>query len=374
MTLQDVAERAGTSRTTAHYVLTGQDREMRIAEETRRRVRRAANELSYRPNLMARGLRTQVTRTIALVSDTVATDGYAGGLVYGALTAAAERGYLLFVCETEEDPEFEEQVIGELADRHVDAYLYASLFTRDVELPAALRSERLVLLNCRAPGSGHASVLPDELQAGRDAARALLDAGHSDGIWLVGEPAEQVFAGCERLQGIRQELRSAGTTLAGVVDGMWWPESAFEQFGALLDGGNRPAAVICLNDRVALGVYQALTARGLSCRATSRSISFDDSELAVWLQPPLSSVAIPHRELAAEAVRLLLSDHDVRRRRDPTADAGAPAGVDRAAGQSLNDVAAGAPAPLTRTRQPQAASSTGQPGSRVTSAPESKST
>ena len=117
MTLQDVAERAGTSRTTAHYVLTGQDREMRIAEETRRRVRRAANELSYRPNLMARGLRTQVTRTIALVSDTVATDGYAGGLVYGALAAAAERGYLLFVCETEEDPELEEHMAGELTDR-----------------------------------------------------------------------------------------------------------------------------------------------------------------------------------------------------------------------------------------------------------------
>ena len=85
VTLQDVADRAGSSRTTAHYVLTGQDREMRIAEETRRRVLRAANELRYRPNLMARGLRTQVTRTIALITDTVATEAYAGGLVYGAV-------------------------------------------------------------------------------------------------------------------------------------------------------------------------------------------------------------------------------------------------------------------------------------------------
>ena len=58
VSLQDVAGRAGTSRTTAHYVLTGKDREMRIAEDTRRKVVRAAKELSYRPNLMARGLRT----------------------------------------------------------------------------------------------------------------------------------------------------------------------------------------------------------------------------------------------------------------------------------------------------------------------------
>ena len=135
VTLQDVADRAGTSRTTAHYVLTGQDRDMRIAEETRHRVLRAANELRYRPDLMARGLRTRVTHTVALVTDTVATEPYAGGLVYGALAAAAERGYLLFVCETEGDPELEEQLIGELLDRHVDAYLYASTFTRDVELP-----------------------------------------------------------------------------------------------------------------------------------------------------------------------------------------------------------------------------------------------
>src|SRR5690349_17673747 len=85
VTLQDVADRAGTSRTTAHYVLTGRDREMRIAEGTRRRVLRAANELRYRPNLMARGLRTRVTRTIAFISDTVATEAYAGDLVYGAL-------------------------------------------------------------------------------------------------------------------------------------------------------------------------------------------------------------------------------------------------------------------------------------------------
>src|SRR4029453_7930759 len=131
-TLQDVAERSGTSRTTAHYVLTGRDREMRIAEETRRRVMRAAHELDYRPNLMARGLRTRVTRTIALITDTVASEPYAGERVYGALVAAGERGYLLFVSETGDDPDLEAHLVGELLDRQVDAYLYATLFTREV--------------------------------------------------------------------------------------------------------------------------------------------------------------------------------------------------------------------------------------------------
>jgi LacI family transcriptional regulator len=308
VTLQDVAERAATSRTTAHYVLTGQDREMRIAEDTRRRVLRAASELRYRPNLMARGLRTQVTRTIALVSDTVATEAFAGGLVYGAVAEAAERGYLVFVCETEEDPELEERVVGELADRHVDAYLYTSLFTREVDVPAGLRSQRVVLLNCCAPGSGFPSVIPDERQAGRDAAGALLERGHREGIWLVGEPNRVVIAGFERLAGIEAALAESGAALAGIVECTWWPESAYERFGAFLDGGTRPAAVICLNDRVAMGVYQALVARGLSVPEDVSVVSFDDSDLAVWLQPPLTSVGLPHRELAATAVRLLLAD------------------------------------------------------------------
>ncbi|RBY82600.1 LacI family transcriptional regulator [Geodermatophilus sp. TF02-6] len=310
MTLQHVADRAGTSRTTAHYVLTGQEREMRIAEDTRRRVLRAAHELRYRPDLMARGLRTRVTRTLALVTDSVASEAYAGELVYGSLLAAAARGYLLFVCETGEDVELEGQLVEELLDRHVDAYLYASYFTREVEVPDALRSQRLVLLNCRAPGSGLPSVVPDEVAAGRSAAAALLDAGHRDGIWLVGETEPQVIAAAERVRGMEEVLGAAGARLAGTVPSAWWPESAFEQFGAFLDERRHPRAVICFNDRVAMGVYQALAVRGLRVPGDVSVVAFDDSDLAVWLRPALSSVALPHRELATTAVELLLGEGD----------------------------------------------------------------
>jgi LacI family transcriptional regulator len=307
-TLQDVADRAGTSRTTAHYILTGQDRQMRIAEETRRRVLRAAHELRYRPDLMARGLRTRVTRTIALITDSGASEPYAGGLVSGSLAEATRRGYLLFICETGEDCDHEKQLFDELLSRQVDAYLYATYFTREVVAPEALRGQRVVLLNCRAPVSGLASVTPDEVAGGGSAAAALLAAGHRDDIWLVGEPAPHVIAGAERLQGIEEELAEAGTHLAGVVPSRWWPESAFEQFGAFLDEGHRPTAVICLNDRIAMGVYQALLMRGLTVPGDVSVVSFDDSDLAVWLQPALSSVALPHRVLATTAVDLLLGE------------------------------------------------------------------
>src|SRR5690349_22547040 len=103
VTLLQVAQRAGVSRSTASFVLAGRHLDMRISEDARQRVLRAAQELDYRPNLMARSLRTKVTRTIALVSDTLASDPYAGKAINGALAAAVAHGHLLFIAETEGD-------------------------------------------------------------------------------------------------------------------------------------------------------------------------------------------------------------------------------------------------------------------------------
>lgn len=306
VTLQDVADRAGTSRTTAHYVMTGRDRQMRISEDARSRVLQAATELHYRPNLMARGLRTAVTRTLALVTDWIASETYAGGLVYGSLTAAAARDHLLFIAESTRDPALESALIEGLLDRHVDGFLYATLHTRDVELPKSLVGERVVAVNCRTTDKSVPSVVPDEKNAGRSAGRLLLDAGHGDGIFVLGEPAEHVFAGRERLQGLTEELAASGTQLAGRVDCSWWPEPAFAAASSWLRTGVRPSALVCLNDRVALGAYQALAEHGLRVPADVSVVSFDDSDIALWLRPSLTSVALPHQALAERAVGLLL--------------------------------------------------------------------
>ncbi len=308
VTLADVAARAGTSKTTAHYVLTGRDQEMRLSEDARQRVVRAAGELGYRPNLMARGLRTDVTRTIALITDSVASGQFAGQLVYGSLAAAARHGHLLFVCETDDDPEIETRLVEELLDRRVDAFLWATSFTREVEVPPALAQGRLVLLNCRAPHTGVPSVLPDEVQAGSDSVQLLLDAGHREDVWVVGEAAEHVVAGRERRAGMRRAFTAAGVEPAGRVACSWWPESAYEAVDELLAGGTRPRALVCLNDRIAMGAYQALARHGLRIPDDVSVVSFDDSDLASWLRPQLTSIALPHYELATRAVDLLLAD------------------------------------------------------------------
>src|SRR4051812_10468315 len=248
-TLLQVAQRAGVSRSTASFVLAGRHLDMRISEEARQRVLRAAQELDYRPNLMARSLRTKVTKTVALVSDTIASDPYAGKAIHGSLAAAVAHGHLLFIGETEGDPVVEEKLISDFLDRQVDAFIYASMFTRYVRVPKLLRGRPVVLLNCltRAAGPAQHSIIPDELAAGASAARTLIDAGHRQGIHLVGTAAEHVFAGRERLAGIREGLSAAGVELAGAIDCDWWPDSAYEAVSRALATGPPPKALICLN-------------------------------------------------------------------------------------------------------------------------------
>ena len=302
----DVAQRAGVSRTTASFVMTGR-RDMRISSDAEQRVRKAARELNYRPSLLARSLRTNLSQTIGLVSDVIATEVFAGELVRGSMSTALLHDHLMFIGETEGDPEVEKRLVQNMLDRGVGGFVYAAMYTQQVRVSKTLREQPLVLLNCLARGKAVPSVIPDEREAGKTAVRELLEHGHRDRIVLVGEKAPHVLAGAERLAGVQEALHAVGAELEDSIDTLWWPEYAFLAVRDYLQAGNRPSAFICLNDRIAMGVFQAGRELGLSVPQDFSVVSFDDSDLASWLRPQLTSVAIPHFELGRRAVELLLT-------------------------------------------------------------------
>ena len=167
VTLADVARRAGVSQTAASFVLSGRREEMRISADVEARVRKAARETGYRPNIVSRSLRTGTSHTIGFVSDTVATTPFAGHLIWGALDAARERGNLLFIGETEGDRDLEQQLIEAMHDRGVDGIVLASMYTREITVPRGLTHGPAVLLNAvPANGSTIPSVVPDEVERG----------------------------------------------------------------------------------------------------------------------------------------------------------------------------------------------------------------
>ena len=163
----------------------------------------------------------------------------------------------------------------------------------------------MVLLNCVDPTADAPAVVPDEPAAGRLVGSTLLEAGHERRIWLVGEKRGQSHAGRERHDAIVGVLRERGLRLARHLRCNWWPPAARAAMADALGaarGARRPSAVIAMNDRVALGVYQAAASFGLRIPDDLSVISFDNSDLAWWLEPGLTSVELPYYRMGERAV------------------------------------------------------------------------
>lgn len=306
-TLTDVARRAGVSVTTASYILNGRSMQMRISAETARRVETAMDDLDYRPNWSARTLRRSSTQTIGVISDFVASGAFSSPLLTGASAAARECDHLLVIGETMGDRAAEKLLIEDMVDRQVDGIIYATLVASRVQVPEKLRGIRTALLNCVDPDLDLPAVLPDDEAGGRMAVEHLISAVVDGPVHVVGEdPTPESTAGSERLHGITSALVEAGRTLDGVVSCPWAVPAAYNAVSAWLRMGARPGALICLNDRVAMGVYQALAEYGLAVPDDVSVISFDGSDLAGWLRPRLTSLALPFREMGTRAVEILM--------------------------------------------------------------------
>lgn len=309
-TLRDVASTAGVSRTTASYILNGRADEMRIAPGTVARVQEAVAELDYRPNRNARSLRTRRTATVGLISDQIAGEQYGSSMLTGASIAARELQHVVVMGESGGDRLLERLLIEEMRERDVDGVVYATRTARTVQLPEGLRDMRAVLLNCEDPEARIPSVIPDDEGGGRTAAATLLAAGVED-VWVLGEdPTPGSTAGPRRMTGIQAELAAHGLDVGGVLPCDWSVTEAFAATSRWLAGGGRAGGLICMNDRVAMGSYQALAEAGLRVPDDISVVSFDGSALAGWLRPVLTSVELPFPDLGALAVRRLLDLDD----------------------------------------------------------------
>lgn len=289
VTLAQVAERAGVSRSAASFVLTGRT-DQRLSQETAERVKAAAKELGYRPNLTAKALRTGRTGTVALVSDFLSSTSLANAMVRGVMEGLRQRDTLLFTVDTQGDADVERRLINNLLDRQVDGFIYASMFTRQVELPSLLSTSHVVLLNCvTADPTGFSCIVPDEVRGGYNAARMLIDAGHRQ-IGFVGTFPEGVTGGkqwrgwaplalVDRLAGIRQACEEEGIDISAYYTVENWDIAAGRIAGEQIVRGEIPTALICVNDEVAVGVLRVLKREGIRVPEDISLVSFDGLSL-----------------------------------------------------------------------------------------------
>lgn len=309
--IRDVASVAGVSTATVSHALNGLGS---MTDETRQRVVRVAKELNYRPNRMASSLRREKSHTIGFVDDTVATTPYAVTMLKGAQEAAVTRAYSLIVASSAANPELEAQEIALLRSFPVDGVIIGRMFHQYVDVDADAVGMPVVLVNARERGDTLNALVPDEEQIGAEATRELLRAGHRDIAHLsIATP------GCARdgrIDGYRKVVRGVAPERILYATEATTEAARAAALTFLSTGGDRPTAVFCFNDQMAMGVYQAAQRLGLRIPDDLSVIGVDDLEIiSAALDPALTTVALPHYEMGRRAVELVI--HVIER--SPTA-------------------------------------------------------
>ena len=316
-TLADVANLAGLSRTSASMILTGRP-DTRLSAEAHAKVMAAAQQLGYRPNVAARSLRTDRTQTIAFISDVVATTRFASGLIRGALHAAEEANHVMLVLETGGEPAREGEAIRAALDRQVDGIIFAAMRAREIFVPDLPIQAPVVMLNATSPRFS-TCVLPDEEQGGKAAVRLLAEVGLGRTIALLGQSDEAevgLFRSetvARRVRGIRSEMkRQRLKFVAEESCWNWEPDEGYKLTRRMFRKNPSIGALLCMNDRLAFGAYQALSELGLRIPEDVSIVSFDNDELASYLRPGLTTIGLPHERMGEFAVELVLESRDGR--------------------------------------------------------------
>lgn len=308
-TIADIAREAEVGVGTVSRVL---NNDPNVKEQTRQKVRKVIETLGYQPSFTARSLRTQKTQTLGFISDAVATTPYAVNLIKGAQDAAWERGKLLIVVDADNDSQRREAALETLIERNVEGIIYAAMFHQEVSLAEQFLQLPTVLVDCFEKSARFPSVVPDEIQSARLATETLIQYGHrrighitNDNV-TIPHPAPS-----QRLAGYKQALANAGLSfdpdLIRESDGNAF--SGAQHTLELMHLKNPPSALFCGTDRIAMGAYDALKSLGLRIPDDVSVIGFDNQEvIAAYLNPPLSTMALPHYEMGQWAVNHLLSE------------------------------------------------------------------
>lgn len=309
--MRDVARAAGVSQTSVSLVV-NEVPSATIPQATRDRIWAVVHELGWRPNALARSLSQRRSHTIGLISDEIATSAHGGKIIQGTQDAAWAQSKMLLLANTSNNPDIERAALATMLERQVEAVVYAAMYHRPVTPPAELVTVPTVLVDCYATDGWLPSVVPDEVLGGRTATEVLLRKGHRR-IGFINS-ASPIPASTGRLEGYRQALASYGVPFDSSLVRRGRRGVATEGYRCmreLLDLADRPTGVFCFNDSAAMGAYEAVKQPGLSIPNDVAIVGFDNHELiAAELNPPLTTLELPHYAMGQWAVQYLLQQAD----------------------------------------------------------------
>jgi len=306
VTIRDVALAAGVHVSTVSRALNPAKRRL-ISDDVLRVVEAAAQRLGYRPNRAAAALRTGRTHTIGVLVPDI-TNPVFPPILQGIEASAAARGYFVFVANVG-DPQLAQPILERMQAQQIDGLVLAIALRDDPLVDYITRNGMRAVMVNRADETGRLpAVVSDDRLAMKLAVDHLVGLGHRRIAHLAGP--QNVPTGVGRRQGVEQALRDHGMALSAVVEcDSYSREGGRVAMRELLARGSPlPDAIVCCNDLVALGGYDVLREAGIRIPQDISITGHNDMPLVDMVDPPLTTIRLPHRELGWRAAGLLFDE------------------------------------------------------------------
>ncbi|MGX5731378.1 LacI family DNA-binding transcriptional regulator [Pseudoxanthomonas beigongshangi] len=304
-TIYDIAKHVGVSAGTVSRALS---RPEKVLPATRKRIEQAAAALGYVPNTVARTLKTQRSSKILVTVPDIANPFFAQ-ILQGAEEAAQAADYAVLLGDTQHQPDREERYAQMLPRNEADGLIVLGhrLPPTAQEIVRQLGANAPVVNGSEFdPALGIPSVHIDNAAAARTAMEHLYGLGH-ERIAVIGGPPDNPLHQ-QRLEGARIAARARGRLRQlTIVPGDFSVESGYAAAKQLLGQANRPTAAFCFSDQMALGMLAACRDMGIRVPEDFSIVGFDDLASSRYLNPPLTTISQPMREIGVRAVKLLLA-------------------------------------------------------------------
>lgn len=298
-TMSDVARLAGVGTMTVSRVLSGT---VRVSAETTQRVQTAIEQLSYRPNVLARAFRGQRSHSIGLILPYL-FDPFFASCAHAVTTVAREHGYSVIITTSDEDPEIEYTEADEMLQRHVDGLLVIPARIRQSRLTRALFGKTPVVAFDRpVPDPSIDTVLVQNAIGSRRITEHLIEHGHRHITFLA--LSRSLFTMSTRFAGYRRAVQDAGLESCAIFD--CTSEEFVEQvLKAKMEQETPPTAIFTANTLLTRYFFGAASRLGLRIPGDLAFAGFDDFDLAEFTSPSLTVVRQPAQEMGRVAANLL---------------------------------------------------------------------
>lgn len=306
--IEDVARLAGVSTATVSRSMNAPDR---VKPATLEAVRNAVDQLGYTPHFGGRALASNKTNTIGAVIPTMDNAIFARGL-QALQETLSESGVTLLVATSDYDPDREREQIRSLLARGVDGLLLIG-FARPEQTRALLRTNNVnvVIAWSYNAESEELCVGFDNVTAAADLTDRALDLGHRR-VAMIAGVTEGNDRAAERIIGVRRSLQARGLDLpdAHILEVPYELTAATTAMERIMELQERPTLVLCGNDVLAAGALIHARRAGLRVPEDVSVVGFDDIDLALAVDPPLTTVHVPHKAMGRTAAQLLLALRD----------------------------------------------------------------